>query len=121
MLVVDDEESIGFSVRRYFMKRGFEVDCARELGEAEALLDGSRYDILIADLRLTGVHEAEGLELTGYARERCPWIRTILLTAYGSPELEAEAKSRGVDAVLRKPKSLPDLAQVVFGLLEGNA
>ncbi len=41
----------------------------------------------------------------------------ILLTAYGTPEIETEARRLGVDAVLYKPKPLPELAQIVFALL----
>jgi CheY-like chemotaxis protein len=120
LLIVDDEESIVFAMKRYFQSRGFEVDCAHELEEAQALLANVAYAAVIADLRLTGVHGAEGLEIVGYARAHCPWIKTILLTAYGSPELEEEARRRGVDTVLRKPKPLPDLAQTVLGLLEAR-
>jgi DNA-binding NtrC family response regulator len=120
MLIVDDEESIIFAMGRYFRARGFEVDCAREIEEAQALVANVRYSIVIADLRLTGVHGAEGLEIIGYIREHCPSTKTILLTAYGSPELEAEAQSRGVDAVIRKPKPLSDLAQTVLSLLAGS-
>jgi two-component system response regulator PilR (NtrC family) len=120
MLIVDDEESIGFAMTRYFQARGFLVDCARELEEAQALVTNVRYSVVVADLRLTGVHGAEGLEIIRYIREHCPGTRTILLTAYGSPELEAEAFERGVDAVMRKPQALPDLAQAILGLLEGS-
>jgi DNA-binding response OmpR family regulator len=117
ILVVDDEESIAFALQRYFRARGLEVDCAGELEEAQALLVNDRYSLVIADLRLTGVHGAEGLEVLSFVREHAPWTRTILLTAYGSDELESEALRRGADAVLRKPKPLPDLAQVVFSLV----
>jgi PleD family two-component response regulator len=34
LLVVDDEESICFSMREYFSQHGFKVDTARELEEA---------------------------------------------------------------------------------------
>jgi DNA-binding NtrC family response regulator len=120
MLIVDDEESIVFAMSRYFQARGFVVDSARELEEAEALVTHVKYAIVIADLRLTGVHGAEGLEIVGYVREHCPGTKTILLTAYGSPELEEEALRRGVHLVLRKPKPLPDLAQMVLGLLQAD-
>jgi DNA-binding response OmpR family regulator len=118
ILIVDDEESIVFAMKRYFTAGGFQVDSARELEEAEALLVNARYGALIADLRLTGVHGAEGLDIIGYAHQHSPWTRTILLTAYGSPELEAEARSRGADVVLRKPQALPDLAQVIVALMQ---
>jgi DNA-binding NtrC family response regulator len=118
ILIVDDEEAIVFAMQRYFRGRGFEVDCARELEEAEALLACAEYALVIADLRLTGVHGAEGLEILSFIRERCPRTRAILLTAYGSSDLEREARDRGVSLMLRKPQPLPDLAQAVLTLLE---
>ena len=37
MLIVDDEESICFSMKEYFTLQGFHVDCAQDKCEAEAL------------------------------------------------------------------------------------
>ncbi|HEX5759899.1 MAG TPA: response regulator [Thermoanaerobaculia bacterium] len=117
MLIVDDEEAILFAMRAYFTKRGYAVDCARQRGEAEALLAGAEYAVVIADLRLSGAHPAEGLEVLGLARRLWPRIRLVLLTAYGSNDLELEARRRGADAFLHKPKSLPEVEQLVAGLL----
>jgi len=117
LLVVDDEEAIVFAMRRYFTARGFDVDTAREMEEAQALLANVRYAAAIIDLRLTGVHGAEGLEILGYVRSTCPETRTVLLTAYGSAELSREARERGADVVLSKPQPLPDMAQVVMSLV----
>ena len=121
ILIVDDEECIVFAMRRYFQLRGFEVDSACELEEAQALVANVAYAIVIADLRLTGVHGAEGLELLAYVRERCPWTRTMLLTAYGSLDLEVAGRERGVDLVMRKPCPLPEVAQAVMSLLSEEA
>ena len=122
ILIVDDEESILSAVRDYFETQArFDVDCARELEEAEALLSHVHYDLLIADLRLTGAHSSEGLELIRFARERSPWTRVVLLTSYGSPELESEAMSRGVDAFLQKPMPLSDLARLATDLTRATA
>lgn len=120
MLIIDDEDTILFAMGRFFRARGFEVDVAHELEEAQALLANVRYSVVIADLRLTGVHGAEGLEIIAYVREHCPWTRTLLLTAYGSLELEEEALERGVDAMMRKPQSLADIASTVARLLEAG-
>jgi CheY-like chemotaxis protein len=117
ILVVDDEEPILFAFREFFGAYGYEVDCARELEEALAMLSSIRYDLIIADLRLTGSHGAEGLEIIEDVRERAPWTRIILLTAYGSPEVEAEAQRRGADAFLQKPTPLPHIAKIVLDLL----
>jgi DNA-binding response OmpR family regulator len=117
ILVVDDEEPILFALREYFTALGYEVDAAREAEEAESCLARTRYDLVIADLRLCGSHGAQGLDVLTRAREHAPSTRTILLTAYGSPEVEREARHRGVDALLHKPKPLPEVARIVVGLL----
>jgi DNA-binding response OmpR family regulator len=117
ILVVDDEEPILSAVREYFEPLGYEVDCARELEEAEALLAHVHYALLIADLRLTGSQSAEGLELVRFVRERSPWTRTILLTGFGSQEVETEALGRGVDAFLQKPQPLARLAAIAEELM----
>jgi DNA-binding NtrC family response regulator len=120
ILVIDDEDPILYVMKEYFTTHNYEVDCARELEEAEALLANISYAVVIADMRLTGIHGVEGLELVAYVRERCPQTRIVILTAYGSPEVEKEAIRRGVDAFLRKPIPLPQLAQIVFGFTESR-
>jgi CheY-like chemotaxis protein len=121
ILVVDDEEAILTAMRNYFGHLGYEVDCAREREEAEALIGSVQYACVIADLRLTAAHGADGLEVLATVRQRCPSTRTIILTAYGSPAVESEAKRRGVDAFLHKPRPLADVAQVVMGLVGARA
>ena len=117
MLVVDDEQSITFAIKNYFARHGYCVDCAQELEEAEALMAHLSYDVVIADLRLTGIHGSEGLEIVRFVRERHPHTKVILLTAYSTPEVEAAAKRYGVHSFLQKPKPLAELAQVVFSVV----
>jgi DNA-binding NtrC family response regulator len=121
ILVVDDEEDILLAIHEYFIPLKYEVDCARELEEAEALLAHVRYALLIADLRLSGIHSNEGLELIRFARERSPWTRIVVLTGYGSVEMETEAVGRGVDAFLQKPMPLADLAEIAAALTRQSA
>jgi len=117
VLIIDDEAPVLLMAAEYFQLQGCEVDCARELEEAQALLTFKRYELVIADLRLTGFGGVEGLTIIDDIRERCPWTRIILWTAYGTPEVEQEARRRGVDAFLLKPQPLPRVAQIGFELL----
>ncbi|HET8799381.1 MAG TPA: response regulator [Thermoanaerobaculia bacterium] len=119
MLVVDDEEHILNALSGYFDHLGYIVDCARTLEEAEALLDLHRYQIVLADLRLTGIEGVEGLEIISYAREKSPGTRVALLTAYGTPAIRQEALRRGADAFLNKPQPLADIARIVATLVSG--
>ena len=120
ILIVDDEESILFAMGQYIMAHGCTVDTASELEEAQALLTNVRYHLVVADLRLSGIHGSEGLDLVRMVRECCPHTRVIMLTAYGAPEMEAEALRRGADAVLHKSMPLAEVAQRAMWLLGGT-
>jgi DNA-binding NtrC family response regulator len=106
ILIVDDEDAIRFAMRDYFTLRGYEVDSARDLDEAAARLDAKRYAVVVADLCLSKMPSAEGLEVAARVRSSSPGTAVILFTAYGSPEVDAEARRRGVSVVLRKPQPL---------------
>src|ERR1044072_2461431 len=118
LLVVDDEESICFSMSEYFSLQGYKVDTASEFEEAEKLLGATNYRVVIQDLRLTMTNSSDGLDMIRLIREHNPQTRIIVLTAYGSAEIEDEARRCGADAFLRKPKPLSQAAQVVQGLIE---
>jgi len=118
LLVVDGEESICFSMKEYFTLQGYKVDTARELEEAEKLVEATDYNVVIQDLRLGPAQKPDGLEMIKFIRGQNPHTRIIVLTAYGSAEMEKEALSCGADAFLRKPKPLSHVAQVIQGLIE---
>jgi DNA-binding response OmpR family regulator len=118
LLVVDGEESICFSMKEYFTLQGYRVDTAQDLEEAERLVEATDYDVVIEDLRLGPAQKPDGLEMITFIRGHNSHTRIIVLTAYGSVEMEKEALASGADAFLRKPKPLPDLAQVIQGLIE---
>jgi two-component system response regulator YesN len=121
LLIVDDEIPILFAMKDYFEGLGYEVDTAAQLWEAQELIDRKAYAFVLADLRLSASDRAEGLELAAYVRERTPAARVLLLTAYGSPEIESQARQLGVDAFLHKPQPLSRIAGLVRELALGPA
>jgi DNA-binding NtrC family response regulator len=118
LLVVDDEESICFSMREYFSQHGFQVDTASEMEEAEGLIKATDYKVIIQDLRLGLTRHPDGIEIIKLVHKRNPDTRIVVLTSYGSKEVEEEARRAGADVFLRKPKPLSQVAQVVQGLIE---
>jgi DNA-binding NtrC family response regulator len=118
LLVVDDEESICFSMRDYFSQHGFNVDTAREMEEAEGLIKATNYKVIIQDLRLGLTRHPDGIDIIKLVHQRSPDTLIVVLTSYGTQEVEEEARRAGADAFLRKPKPLSQVAQVVQGLIE---
>jgi DNA-binding response OmpR family regulator len=117
ILVVDDEELIVVAMKKYFEALGFSVMCAQELEEAQALLAHYTFDLVIADLRLTGIGGVEGLQIVADVHQKCADTRVILLSAYGTPEIERESYDRGADAFLHKPKPMTEIAEIARRLL----
>jgi DNA-binding response OmpR family regulator len=117
ILLVDDEELIVLAMRKYFESLGFDVDCAYELEEAQAMLENYNYGLVIADLRLTGIGGVEGLQIVSDVHQKCADTRVMLLSAYGTPEIERESYNRGADAFLHKPKAMMEIAQIAIDLM----
>ena len=118
MLVIDDEEAIRSSIQLYFDHHGYTVDTAGSVREATEHLVSEPYDIVITDLRLTQLPGYGGLEILRIVKDNAPQTMTILLTAYGSSDIERQALQLGVDRVIAKPLPLSELAHAVMLLLE---
>lgn len=102
ILVVDDEENIRGALSR-LLKTNYEtysIDTASSAEEAVALLEQSPFDILVTDFRLP---EMNGLELTEWAQNQHPGVKSILMTAFGNEEMVQEAHENGCVAYLEKP------------------
>jgi DNA-binding NtrC family response regulator len=115
LLIVDDEESILFAFRQYFSSRGCNVHIAQEIEEAEAMICNTEYDVVVADVRLSGIQGAEGLDLVSFIRERSVTTRIIVLTAYATQLYKEVALSRGADVFLQKPVPLKKLSELITG------
>jgi len=120
LLIVDDEEAILFAMGDFLVRSGYQVDRASSRQEAERLLAGEPYSLAIVDLRLGATEPRGGLDLLRRIRESSPQTQTILLTAYGSPEVEAELAALGAGRMLSKPQPLTRLASEVSELLAGR-
>ncbi len=120
LLIVDDEQPIVFALKSYFATLGYEVDAAQELEEAQALVARHAYSAVIADLRLSQRSGTEGLGLVSHVRELAPGTKIILLTAYGSAEIEAQAFQLGADVFLHKPEPLAKIAGILEDLVEAR-
>ena len=118
LLIVEDEAAVCFAMSEYFGQHGFKVDTTSELSEAVTLIENGHYEVIIQDLRLGVMQQYAGLDLIKLVHSRSPQTRVVVLTAYGSSEVEAQARSLGANAFLRKPKPLSQVAQVVQGLIE---
>jgi len=106
LLVVDDEADIMRLVSLAMMARGFDVDTASTLVEANARLDTNTYNVVLTDKNLKG---ATGLELIDALAIKAPTTAIVLMTAY--PE-GALGRIASLDGYIAKPfRSLDVVAE----------
>ena len=110
MLLADDEWLLCWSLERHLVRLGIEVRTASTGDEALRLFESNVFDWLITDFKLP---EKDGFELISAAKKIKPDIRTILMTAYGSPAVEEMARKIGA-RYLAKPFDLDLVSQIVL-------
>jgi len=109
ILVVDDEPAILFAYRKLIERDGMTVDISANLEDAIRHIRARRYLAVIADLRLAGTDNGDGLEILRVIQNERPGTKTILATGYGDSEIEKMARALGVSYCFKKPVSPSDI------------
>ena len=118
ILVVDDEKSIVFALRQYFLRHGYAVDCALSAEQALEHLASQHYSVAIIDIELRGSEEyVDGLNLAQFIRSHAPATVVIILSAHESPEVETRAREAGAHSFVHKPAPLALIEDVAIGLM----
>jgi RNA polymerase sigma factor (sigma-70 family) len=115
VLVVDDEQTIVLGLTSLLELEDIESAGAFDRLSAEAMIKGTFYSVILADVRLHT--EAEGLELLEDIQRLSPRSRVLSMTAYATPELEREVRARGSSNVIRKPASDGQILGAIIDML----
>ena len=112
VLIVDDESLIRWSLAEMLSSHGYSVVEAGDGKSALALLRDPFYqvEVVMLDYRLP---DANGLQLLAAIHGASPRSRVVLMTAYGTPEVFAEALKLGAAAVVNKPIEMGEVAALV--------
>jgi len=118
ILVVDDESAVADVVRDILESAGHAVETVGSGREAMEKMDGGSYDLVFTDL---GMPDMSGWEVAERIRETRPAIPVALVTGWGNSLDEAEAKKRGVAAIVHKPFEIDELVRTTQILLAAAA
>jgi CheY-like chemotaxis protein len=101
ILAVDDEPLIGKMVARLVRTDGHLVVTATSGEEAMERLRDGVFDVVLSDVGMgAGMN---GWELAAHVQRQWPQLGFVLATGWGAQIDVAEARLKGVDAVLAKP------------------
>ncbi len=101
-LLIDDDEGIRDSLSLFFESEGCYLTALEDAEKALIAIGNHNYDIIIADYKLPGMN---GLDFLKQIQGTHPNAIKILITAYGSKEVVAEASKVGIQDFIEKPIS----------------
>jgi DNA-binding NtrC family response regulator len=118
LLIVEDEETLSSSLKRVFLRDGYEAEIVDNAESALEMLDKGIYDIIITDIILPGI---DGIELLKRIKEKFPDQTVIIVTAYASLETAVEVRRAGAYDYVVKPIIHEEIKQIVKNALKQRA
>jgi len=110
ILVVDDEAVMRESLRDWLTDDGYQVETAADGEAALEAIAQQDFGVAIVDLMLPGKN---GIEVLREAKEKRPYLKGIIITAYASVPTAVEAMKEGAVDYLPKPVQLNQLEALI--------
>lgn len=116
VLIVDDEKRFVENTAKILRRRGYEVSSAFDgLQAVEAFQRGTRFDVVVLDVRMPGM---DGIETLKEIKRIDSQVEVIMLTGHASLESGTRAMRLGAFDYLMKPCDLEDLTAKINEALE---
>ena len=115
ILVIEDDNEVRQFIVESLEILGYAVQHAENGWFGLEKLQHENFDLMIVDFLMPGMN---GAEVIAAVRERYPHLPIIMATGYA--DMQAVEKVIGLDAVLRKPFQISDLAGSVKRALNAN-
>jgi DNA-binding NtrC family response regulator len=100
ILIVDDDEEMRSLLMDLIEEDGYKTDSVNNGSEAFRKLVKESFDLIITDIRMPGL---TGLDILPGMKKLQPEALIIVITAFGSEEVQRKAFERGANAYLEKP------------------
>jgi CheY-like chemotaxis protein len=113
VLIADDEKSFLLSLQDGFKihEDKFTIVTAGNGQEAVEVLKNNQVDLLVTDLEMPHMN---GFELLAWASRELPQLPVIVMTAFGTPEIEPRLAQYETIHYLEKPLDLDTLEKAIF-------
>ncbi len=117
VLIVDDEEDLTWSISKHLSrdKDKYELIAVNSAMAALDVLAQVPVDLVITDIRMP---EISGLDLLLRIRENYPQTKVVIMTAYGSSEIQDEANRRGCFKYIEKPFEIQEIRKLILNVLQ---
>ncbi|ACH38445.1 sigma-54-dependent transcriptional response regulator [Citrifermentans bemidjiense Bem] len=118
ILIADDDIAIRRTLELHLTEEGYSVVTAANGPNAVEVALEKEIDLMLLDLRLSGM---DGFEVLGRVKERRPDLPVVMITAYDDMQTAIEAIRLGAIDHLGKPVDLDHLDQVIAKIFDMSA
>jgi DNA-binding response OmpR family regulator len=113
ILIVEDDEEMRALLRDVIEEEGYKTDSVNNGSEAFRKLVKESFDLIITDIRMPGL---TGLDILPGMKKLRPEAPIIVITAFGSEEVQRKVFERGANAYLEKPIHFQKLRALIHGM-----
>ena len=118
VLVVDDDPGMRAILREFLAREGFEVAEEPSAERALAVLATQHHpEVVILDNQMPGL---KGVDALALVRSRWPGLPVMLITAFGGPRVEEQARRLGAACYVEKPFRVSELIVQLKRLTAGR-
>jgi CheY-like chemotaxis protein len=112
LLIAEDEDTLSYFLRQSLedSRPPFKVEVVGAGDEALKKVVAEEFDLMLVDLRLP---DMDGVSLIRAVRQFDPFMKVIVMTAYGSPEAERQVKELGVHGYVTKPFVVEEMKKMI--------
>ena len=110
ILVVDDDVDLCDLIHQILLDEGYLVEHAYDGNTALQKLTESNFNLVIIDNKLKGMYGVEVLEKAKIIK---PSLKSMMISAYGTPATKSRAKKLGVLDFIDKPFEISKLVDSV--------
>lgn len=114
ILVIDDAKNLKLMITKAFFMEEWITDCASSGEEGIKMFHENSYDIVLLDIRMSGMSGTEALKRI---KEKDPSTKVIIITAYPTVKNAVECIKLGAIDYLRKPFTPEKIKSVVKEIL----
>jgi DNA-binding NtrC family response regulator len=109
ILVVDDDKVVLDFIKMHLADEGYNIVLAEDGIKAIKCLRERFFNLVLVDKNLPDIN---GLDLLVTIKKEYPQTKVIIMTAYGSTDVQKEANLRGSLYYVEKPFEISDLCRI---------
>ena len=113
ILIVEDDEETRALLKDTIEDEGYKTASVNNGSEAFRKLAKESFDLIVTDVRMPGL---TGLDILPRIKKLQPDAPIIVITAFGTEEVQRKALERGANAYLEKPIHFSELRALIHDM-----